>query len=71
MNNTRITRQSVVRDGNRYCAMNKPNYDEKIEAARAWMEDRKIHQLGTEHLKQQRRIVSDDIEIENKYAPVA
>jgi hypothetical protein len=35
-------------------------YDEKIEAARAWMESRKIHQLGTEHLKtSDRRIVSE------------
>ena len=26
-------------------------YEDKIEQARAWMASRKVHQLGTEHLK--------------------
>lgn len=38
-------------------------YDEKIAAARAWMESLKIPQLGTEHLNtNQRRLVSEQLE---------
>lgn len=38
-------------------------YDEKIQAARAWMERHKVPQLGTEHLRvNQRREVSEQRE---------
>jgi hypothetical protein len=31
-------------------------YEDKIEAARAWMESRQVHQLGTEHLNQRKTV---------------
>ena len=47
-------------------------YDEKIEAARAWMESRRIPQLGTEHLKtNSRRLVSGQIETPVAYGAQA
>jgi hypothetical protein len=40
--------------------------EQRTQAARAWMEGRGIHQLGTEHLnqQQQRRLVSAKLENE-------